>query len=208
MHHLGLDDYEYNLTSQHPQQPHQQQQHPQQLSRYRWRRTSGRGPVIAMHVRHGDKYTESEPLAFKEYMKAVQQRFPEARRIFLMTDDVHTRFEAFINAEYHSRYEFLYLDIDTLLFDSHNIHNNNHYNNNYNTYDDATTTKYRGPLYRTYSESERLRALLCEIWIASECDGLVATMSSNLGRLIWELMYAKRPHARLVSLQSDWYSTP
>jgi glycoprotein 6-alpha-L-fucosyltransferase len=55
---------------------------------------------------------------------------------------------------------------------------------------------------------KRFRKLLCDVYILSECDHFLGTMTSNLGRLVWELMNSKRQGARMVSMDSDYWTTP
>jgi hypothetical protein len=108
-------------------------------------------------------------------MQQIQEHFPQARRVFIATDDTYIFFDTRFNEEYKAAgFEFLYV----------------------------MDRKFK----RT--DSEKFRALLCDIWILSECDHLVAAMTSNFARLAWELMYSKNPRAKMVSLQSQWWPTP
>ncbi len=126
-----------------------------------------------MHVRHGDKFIETQPYPFSRYMKELKKNWPHVKRVFIASDDKYVFFEASLNEEY-KEYQFMF--INEMKFHKEGW--------------------------------ELFRSLLCEIYILSECDYFLGTLTSNLGRLAWELMHAKKPTAQVVSLDSPWYGSP
>jgi hypothetical protein len=144
------------------------------MSKINFRKKSG-GPIVGMHIRHGDKFLETFPHPFSQYMELLKAKWPHVKRVFLASDDKFVFFESFLSDKYKKDgYEFLYVMDETF--------------------------------YK--SDWENFRSLLCDIYILSECDYFVGTMSSNLGRLVWELMYSKKPGAQVLSLDSPWWNTP
>jgi hypothetical protein len=124
-------------------------------------------PIAAVHVRHGDKSTEVRGFSLGAYMDAVD-RFrdanPDLRTVLLSTED-----QSVIDAtSQFPDYTFIYTDYPRL---------------NGVIEDDIRTGKLNG-------RGEATNALLNLYLAVLECDYLVATFSSNWGRLLLKMMYA------------------
>ena len=140
-------------------------------------------PCIGIHVRHSDKVLEANILDLSVYMKKAKKFRDKTgiSNVYLMTDD-----DAVIQAtKDYPDFQFHYRDVPR---------------SNKGWADDLTTG---------YTAEEQEINFLLDIYTVVQCQKLVITYSSNVGRLIGELSHAV--HNRepdLDSVDGKWEMNP
>ena len=141
-------------------------------------------PCISIHVRHSDKAAEAQLFEFSRYMEEAEQfrNKTGTTNIFLMTDD-----DLVVqSSKNYTNFRFLYRDV---------------LRSNQGWIDDVTT----GRQSRTQQELD----FLLDVYSAARCQHSVLTYSSNVGRLIAEIVYATRnKEPDVVSLDYGWIMSP
>ncbi|KAF9342999.1 hypothetical protein BGX26_006457 [Mortierella sp. AD094] len=142
-------------------------------------------PCISIHVRHSDKVIEAALLDFSKYMEAatLYKSKTGISNIYLMTDD-----PGVISASKSSGYrdfQFHYLDLPRS-------------NRGWNV--DAQNG---------VSLDSQEKNFLVDVYSAAQCQHIIVTYSSNVGRLIAELAYATRNTVPdVASLDTEWVMYP
>eukprot|EP01133_Synstelium_polycarpum_P015375 gene15375-18237_t len=127
---------------------------------------------IALHVRNGDKIRENPLIAMDGYMKAVEESpFSKTHRhIFLLSDN-----STIMDDSYLSKFPYF-------TFHKLNLHR-------YTGIENAADIIIQGLADRFTSGM----TVFSEVFLASQCDHFIGTMSSNIGRAIVELRIGRDP---------------
>ncbi|XP_045177027.2 alpha-(1,6)-fucosyltransferase-like isoform X2 [Mercenaria mercenaria] len=138
-------------------------------------------PVVGIHVRRTDKKLEADYHRLEEYMKHVDKWF-----------NIHVKNDT------KSRYIYLATDNPDVLKEAQNKYPNYTFIHDAEASITAKRTR--------YTESS-LQGILFDVHMLSMCDFVICTMSSNVGRLVYELMQSRDGEAsnRLLSLDTDYY---
>ncbi|GJJ74824.1 glycoprotein 6-alpha-L-fucosyltransferase [Entomortierella parvispora] len=140
-------------------------------------------PCIAIHVRHSDKYWEAKLIDLPAYMKKAKKY--KARtgisNIYLMTDD-----DAVIEAtKDYPDFQFHYRKMQ------------------------RTNQGWVADLQAGITREQQEINFLLDIHSAAQCQKLIVTYSSNVGRLIAEIAYAQQNKEPDVdSLDQKWKMDP
>jgi len=161
---------------------------------------------VGVHVRRGAKWTETEEVDVHTYVHAVRDVVAAAAAardvvVFLATDDagvVRAMGEQFGDGDGEPRYRLAYVR-DTYRHDAQRAGRNV-------TWMDEIQRRWR-------SAAKDAVDVVRDVWLLSECDYFVGTFSSNIGRVVAELMYAATnvdPIAtrRAVSVDKPWVTDP
>ncbi|XP_053389248.1 alpha-(1,6)-fucosyltransferase-like [Mercenaria mercenaria] len=138
-------------------------------------------PVVGIHVRRTDKVTEADYLRLKDYMEHVDKWF-----------NMH------LKNLFQSRYIYLATDDPDVLKEAENKYANYTF-----LYDVEASTIAK----RTRYTEASLKGILFDVHMLSLCDFVICTMSSNVCRLVYELMQLRDGEAssRILSLDIDYY---
>lgn len=145
--------------------------------------------VVGVHVRHGDKKTESAIIPIEDYLEAAKVLMPivGARAILLSSDDGN-------NVRTAQRWA---RDNEVrVLVDAKETRGVSSATDLANAYHNINTTAFA------------LEAI-SSLWNLGMCSSFVGTFSSNFGRLAYELAYA-RTHGRAAPVSMDvfWHAYP
>ncbi|EDV19791.1 uncharacterized protein TRIADDRAFT_3280, partial [Trichoplax adhaerens] len=142
-------------------------------------------PIVGLHIRRSDKKTENEIFDIDRYMIKVNAYFNglSKRKIIIkrrifVVTDEPWLIDRLITKYPH--YEFIHPPEKQLTADTN-------------------TTRY---------SAINLRFFLRDLYLLAECDHLVVTMSSNVGRLAYELhevIYSQSRGRHFASLDSDYH---
>jgi len=137
-------------------------------------------PYFAIHVRHGDKSTEGSPiLGLEVYVKCLKEKFPDAKRVFLMSDDR----EVIKRTAEFPEYEWSFLKIDR--WDSSNtsmqqiLTDQMYAERREFFFGDGNTA-----INETLNPHQEFVNTMTETFLAAESAGFICTLSSSLARLI------------------------
>src|SRR5690606_15718021 len=141
-------------------------------------------PCMSIHVRHSDKVTEAPLIEFSKYMEKAEEYKNKSgiSAIFLMTDDD----EVIHSTKDYLGFHFYY-------------------------YKDMPRTN-KGWIWDTHDGIPRdLQEInfLMDVYSATRCQHSIVTYTSNVGRLIAEIIGAERNvEPDVVSMDSDWFMYP
>jgi hypothetical protein len=154
-------------------------------------------PVIAMHVRQGDKVKEKVATQFDCYM-AVAERYRQetgVRDIWLLSDD-----DTLVQSaeKMYPAFNFLYNAVNA--------------SNGGGRFSNASLPTVAALDAGQLNGREVAMDGLTDILIAVECDYFIGTLSSNFGRTVLKLMYASYgylpPHTGMDAVSNDWAGKP
>jgi hypothetical protein len=135
-------------------------------------------PYIAMHIRGGDKHTEYRLHPFREYLNKAKwfKTLYGVKNIFLVSDDAMAISQATTNSE------------------------------GFNILWSSNDREEGGSQEATEVGHLVMLKVLKDIFIASQCQFWIGTLSSNFGDTIWELMVARNAGTipPYVSLDIPW----
>ncbi|KAG0233355.1 hypothetical protein BGW41_001517 [Actinomortierella wolfii] len=140
-------------------------------------------PCISIHVRHSDKHYEATLIDMPAYMEKAKAYKDKTgiSDIFLMTDD-----DAVIQAtKDYPEFRFHYMDVP------------------------RTNKGWQADTNAGISRDQQEINFLVDVFSATQCQHSIVTYSSNVGRLIAEIMYAthnKEPD--VVSMDTEWQMAP
>ncbi|KAF9353895.1 hypothetical protein BGX26_008344 [Mortierella sp. AD094] len=140
-------------------------------------------PCISIHVRHSDKINETPLIDLSEYMKyAYRYRAKTGvSTIYLMTDDD----EVIKSTKDFKEFQFYYMDM-------------------------ARSNKgWQADTSAGIPRDEQEKDFLVDVFSAARCEHVIATYSSNVGRLLGEVVYAiQGREPDVVSLDEKWLMDP
>ncbi|KAG0039618.1 hypothetical protein BGZ83_002762, partial [Gryganskiella cystojenkinii] len=140
-------------------------------------------PCIAIHVRHSDKWVEARLLSLSKYMRAAERfrAMSGVSSIYLMTDDD----KVIQSTKNYPDFHFHFRDVP------------------------RTNHGWEADVQAGISREQQEVNFLIDIYSAAQCQQIVLTYSSNVGRLISEIAFAmgnKKPD--VVSLDEEWHMDP
>lgn len=141
-----------------------------------------RKPIVAVHIRRGNKKQEAGYQPVEAYMSAVDGYYDQLeltqkikqRRIYLLTD------EPKVIQEIKNNYK------------------------NYKVFVNETVSKNASNYKR---QGLTASSVMTDVHLASNCDFLVCTFSSNIGRRVYEFLYQHymNAHERVFSLDNRYF---
>ncbi|KYR00674.1 putative N-acetyl-beta-D-glucosaminide alpha-1 [Tieghemostelium lacteum] len=144
---------------------------------------SSLGGCIAVHIRNGDKIGESDIFYFDQYMTTIEtaSKYLNIHNVFVMSDNQTLFREPFDHFSRYPQFKFYYLSNLTRV--------NNH-------------TNYLSETSQNPKEKTQIGlGVYTEVVLASECQYFVGTFTSNIGRLIIELIESNPFHQNLQNPQ-------
>jgi len=124
------------------------------------RRASEISPFVGMHIRRGDKVKEANPVSIQQYVEKISDIIPDARQIFIFSDDyqVLKEFTALAPNEW---------SITSFCNSEANGYTNKIFNNQCGV-----------------EKKKQMLAFLADIHMLRKCDKFIGTYSSNVARAI------------------------
>lgn len=140
-------------------------------------------PCISMHVRHSDKASEADLIDFSVYMEKVERFRAKSgiSAVFVMTDDDRV----IESTKDYPDYQFYYRDMP------------------------RSNKGWEADTKAGISREQQEINFLLDIYSAAQCQHSVVTYTSNVGRLVAEVMYAAgNRDPDVVSLDGPWRMDP
>jgi Alpha-(1,6)-fucosyltransferase N- and catalytic domains len=137
---------------------------------------------IAIHVRHSDKYEEAKLINLEEYITVARKikMIHKIDNIYLMTDDPDVIVSA--TEKYSSEFNINYLPIN------------------------RSNKGWKYDMMNGIDKETQEIQFITDVFLASNCIHAIVTYSSNVGRLIAEIMYAKQGiPPSVISLDTEWF---
>ena len=144
-------------------------------------------PIVGVHVRRHDKVLEARLFDIEDYMTRVEEYYSllsltetvNVKRVFLATDEVEVLQEA---KQKYPDYVFIQDTGHTESASQRNL--------------------------RSSGVREAIRGIIIDIFLLSQTDYLVCTISSNVGRLAYEIMESQHADAtdRVSSLDQEYFT--
>lgn len=140
-------------------------------------------PCMSIHVRHSDKGHEAPLLELSKYMEKAKRYKAKTglSNVYLMTDDE----QVIQTTKNYPDFQFHYMDVP------------------------RSNQGWEADTRAGISREQQEVNFLVDIYSAARCQHSIVTYSSNVGRLIAEILYAtgnKEPN--VVSLDSKWTMSP